>query len=149
MQDRPAHAVAVLQDLMVPEPEDPEPHLFEIPRAPVVVGDLPGVVTAIQLDDQRSLVAKKIHDERPTWDLPLPLPAAEAMGAKGVPEPRLGIGVIAAQLAGAIALSLRVLIVAMGSGWTFPDGEGRSHPSPYPLPSGFASGERKRYARTF
>jgi hypothetical protein len=76
-QDHIADAAQIAEDLVVPEPDDPQARLFELLRSPGVISGLARVLPPVQLDDEARLRAIKVDDVAPARDLPLLLPAAE------------------------------------------------------------------------
>ena len=146
-QNRQADAVAVCEDIRVPEAQNAEPGALHVSGAAFVVGELIGVLATIDLDDKSSLDAEEIQEVRPPRDLALPPPASEAMGAQAIPKTGFGLRVVATEVARSI------------HGGDAPEGAYGSHrsdenicgtqvqasmtapPSPYPLPLRFAGGE--------
>jgi len=102
VHDGQADAVAVGEDSGVSEAEDAEAGAFEVDGAAGVIGDLVGVLAAVDLQDQGGVAAEKIEDVGAEGDLALPLPAAESARAQGVPETSLRVGVTPAKVAGAL-----------------------------------------------
>jgi hypothetical protein len=63
------HRVGISEDIIVPEPQDPEsaPPQFGVPA---LVGDTVGVLTTIDFDDQTVREAREIDDCAADGDLP-------------------------------------------------------------------------------
>ena len=59
----------------------------------MVVGDLVGMLTAIDLYDQASVGAEEIEDVGTKRNLPLPAPTTQATGAQRIPKPSFSISI--------------------------------------------------------
>jgi hypothetical protein len=148
LKDHQAHPIAICEDGGVPEAQHPEAPPLNIGCPPLVISDLVRMLSAIDLHDEARFGAVKIHDVGAARDLALPSPAPEAAITKGSPEACLRVRVLTPQTTGAIPLGRVFDGPNLGHGgmvdygWTTLQVVVRSRPSPYPLPSRFASGKR-------
>jgi len=101
--DRGAHALRIVQHLVVPEPQHPVPLAFQEPGA---AGFLLGggvMLAAVDLDDQPRFVAGEVSDKPADRHLTAKPPALVLPRPQHLPEPPLGFGHRTAQRPGAIA----------------------------------------------
>jgi len=90
--DRFQYRIEILEYLIVPKTEHPEP-LGSQPLGPLFVFlDPKHVLAAVQLDDYLALEANEVDDESPDGSLPAEFEAAKLLSAQPRPEPPLGIG---------------------------------------------------------
>jgi hypothetical protein len=147
LEYRQTDPVPVCQDVRVPEAQHAKPGSRQVCRAAPVVRHLIGVLASVHLDNQPSLDAEEVQEIGAPWDLPLPFPTAQPMGAQRAPQARFGVCVTAPEFPRA------------RHGGSAPDGSDLAHggyvnicgtsaqaptlapPSPYPLPLRFAGGE--------
>jgi hypothetical protein len=149
VEDAKTDAVAIGEDIVVPEPQNAKSGAFQVSRAALVIGDLIGMLAPVDLDDETCIDTKEIQEIRPPRDLPLPPPTAEAMCAQSIPEPRLGAGVAASEFtrprqSGDPPESAYGSHGAYGNiCGTSVQASMQAPPSPYPLPLRFAGGEER------
>src|SRR5437588_3944115 len=84
----------------VPKPQDAQAARLKITGASIVVLDSIGVLAAVELDREASLVAVEIDEVRRNRVLPAEFPAAEAPIAQDRPEPAFCIGLPVPQCTG-------------------------------------------------
>ena len=96
-----AGGFGVFEDIVVPEADDFVALGVEPGGAAGVVGNLVGVLAAVDFDDQAAFVAEEVDDVGADGGLPADLVAVELPGAKDGPEGALGGGGVAAESAGA------------------------------------------------
>jgi hypothetical protein len=145
-EDRQAHALAVGQDVGVPEAHHVKTRARDVSGATFIVLDLIGVLTPVDLDHQASLAAEKIQKVGAPRRLPPPRPSAQPAGAQSIPEPRLSVGLVSTKLSRSND-GCRPLYCAhfahasdMNICRTSVQARSLAPPSPYPLPR---SGERR------
>ena len=88
------------EHLVVPETDNFEALAFQESRALGIVGDQPGMLRAINLDDQHGIETDEIDDVRPNRFLPPKLPAEELASAQVLPQQRLRFGGVVSHLTG-------------------------------------------------
>src|SRR5215469_959408 len=99
--NRGAHALRIVQNLVVPEPQDAVALAFQELSAAHLLLRLEIMLAAIDLDDQSCPVADVVGYKPPDWHLtakpvPFGLPQSQHL-----PEPYLGFGHLAAESTGA------------------------------------------------
>jgi hypothetical protein len=97
------NAISVAQDIGIPEAKDPVALRFKPPIA-LDVALILRMLSAVDFNDQRSLVTNKIDNEAPDRCLPPEAETAQPMSAQRRPKTLLGVGHIASQRLGACAL---------------------------------------------
>jgi hypothetical protein len=90
LRDAVKDAVPVLQNLVVPEPQDAPASLTQQCIAPIVIARF-GMLPAIGFDDQPGLRAREIDDIWRDRELP-PKPPAELISTERLPKYPLGLG---------------------------------------------------------
>ncbi len=105
VEDHQAHAIAIGEDGRVPETQHPKALPLKIGRAARIIGDLIGMLPAVNFDDETGVGTIEVHDVGTARNLALPPPAAEAAITQKTPQTRLGLRVLAAEAPGAISLS--------------------------------------------
>ena len=94
------HGLSLLQDFVVPVAEDPVALGLEKFGATVVVVALRLVLGAVELDDESVLLADEVGDVRADGHLAAEFAAEQPAASQSLPEPVLGIGAVAAEVAG-------------------------------------------------
>jgi hypothetical protein len=107
VKDGVTDAGAVGEDGGIPEAQDAQAFVFEVGGAAGVVGDLIGVLPAVEFDDEAGFEAEEVEEEGAPWDLAAPFPSAEAGGPQRVPEVGLGAGIVAPEDSCAVKASPR------------------------------------------
>jgi hypothetical protein len=92
----------VFEDLIVPEADDAPSLGFEPCGAPQILRLSPTMLTAIDLDDERSLDTNKVGDVWAERDLSAEAIPTQLFLAYALPQPELRVGRVAAQTTGAI-----------------------------------------------
>lgn len=78
--------------------------MFEPCGPTLVIGDAIGMLAAIDFHDEGGVGTVEIDNIGAARNLAFPPPAPKAAVAKGVPEVRLGVGVLAAKPSGSVPL---------------------------------------------
>jgi hypothetical protein len=109
--DRGAHALRIVQNLVVPEPQYAVALAFQELSAVHLLLRQEIMLAAIDLDDQSRRVADEVGYKPPDWHLaakpvPFGLPQSQRL-----PEPHLGFGHLAAESAGAPVSAFARLIL--------------------------------------
>jgi hypothetical protein len=148
-EDRQTDAVAIGEDGGVPEAQHPKALSLKVGGSALIIGGLIRMLSAIDLNDQGGVSAIEVDDVGAARNLALPPPATEAAITQRTPKARFGFCVLTTQTAGAVPLcrvpdgSNLGHVGMVSHGWTTLQVVVRSRPSPYPLPSRFASGKRR------
>jgi hypothetical protein len=97
---------AILQHLVVPEPEDFPPLAFQIGVSGLVARAF-GVLRPVGFDDQLSANAEKVDNVGAHWNLSAKLESAEATVAQKTPQTQFGVSRRSTHRSGARALVRR------------------------------------------
>ncbi|MBB3343786.1 hypothetical protein FHW73_001652 [Luteimonas sp. RC10] len=97
------HRLGTLEDVVIPEAQDPEALLIQ-PRVANCVFRRIGVLAAVRLDDQACTEMHEVHDVRTDRLLTAELLSIESVGAEMTPKHVLGFGHVSTQLSGKRAL---------------------------------------------
>jgi len=96
--DYSENTIQILQNLVVPEPENPIALVIQKPRPRIIMLDSLHMVTAIDFDDQFRRMRREIRKERSKRNLPAKTRRGELLPQR-VPKPCLGLGSVATQSA--------------------------------------------------
>jgi hypothetical protein len=96
-QDRRAYGVEIIHDLVVPEPDHPQPLASQKRRPPGVTLRITRMLPSIDFDNQPKLRTHEIHIVRPHRLLPLPPKPAQPTVAQASPNPTPRLGLLAPQ----------------------------------------------------
>jgi hypothetical protein len=147
VQDRVADPLQIRQDRVVPEADDSQPGSLDVGGSPRIVGELIGMLAAVEFHDDAGFHAEEVEEIGTPGDLPLPLPPTQTTRANSVPKLGFSVGVVPPKLAGASDLSGTPEGADLGHGpdvnicGTSLQADRPASPSPYPLPLRFAGGE--------
>ena len=102
-EDKFQDTFGILENLVVPDPDDMKAPALEKPRPPFVPRALPRMLPAIDLDHQLRLVADEIDDIRPKRRLPAKPEARKLPPPEPAPKPLLRLGEVPSQSSGIVA----------------------------------------------
>ena len=101
--DRFEHLVPILEDGVVPEPQDPEPARVQPPRPHGINFRLLGVLIPIEFHDEAPFETDEIGDVGSDRGLPTESATVELTVAQVIPQMPFGLRLILAQMAGEVA----------------------------------------------
>ncbi len=94
------HPVCVSENVIVPEPQDPEALGLQPSRTGLVILGLESMMAAVEFDDQFRRETNEVGDERTDGRLTAKSKAVDLLAAQAVPETALGVGKIFSQMPG-------------------------------------------------